>query len=296
MATEDKNLIFIGSDLGFKVLADFARELPEQFYMEGISEANIIGMSAGLAMNGKTVFVNTIASFLTRRCYEQIAINLCLENLKVRLFANGGGLIYGPMGPTHTVIEDLALMSSLPHMAVIVPCDKKQMVELLEQTTDYLSPIYFRIARDNYPVITENYRTKFGFPTVLKKGNFFALISIGYMSHIALKVANALSKNGLNIMVIDIHSLRPFEKDDFIDKISSLTHILTMEEHIRYGGLYSVVSDLILSENLPIRICCATLPNQFLEKYGEQDQLLSALGLDVEGITHQANLFFKNDN
>lgn len=292
MAKNDPRIVFVGSDLGFKVLDEFKKTLPEQFFMEGISEQYIIGMAAGMALNGKIVYINTIASFLTRRCLDQISINLCLEKTNVRLFANGGGLIYGPMGPTHTIIEDIALMMALPNMAVIVPADKNQMLHLLKQSVNYQGPIYIRVARDNYPDLTSKHDIVFGEPCLLKNGEKFAIVSNGYMSHTAMKVAENLKADGLNIKVIDLHSLRPLNTQSLQKHLEGIDRVVTMEEHIKTGGLYSLVSDLILSHDLPIKIKNFNLPHQYSETYGEQDDLLKIMGLDPESITNESRDFF----
>ena len=109
LAKEDEKIVFIGSDLGAGTLSEMQKEMPERFFMEGVTEANIIGMAAGLAMDGFLPYVNTISTFITRRCYEQVAIDLCLHNLPVKLIGNGGGLVYAPLGPTHLAIEDIAI-------------------------------------------------------------------------------------------------------------------------------------------------------------------------------------------
>src|ERR1700684_1998501 len=117
LAKRDKRVLFIGSDLSPGLLGDMKKEMPERWYMEGISEANVIGMAAGFAMEGYLPYVTTIAPFITRRCYEQVAVDLCLHDLPVRLIGNGGGLVYAPLGPTHLAIEDIAIMRALPNMA-----------------------------------------------------------------------------------------------------------------------------------------------------------------------------------
>ena len=124
MARNDPRVVFIGSDLGAGTLDQFKEEMPERFFMEGVTEQNIIGMAAGLAMEGYIPYVNTIATFITRRCFEQVAVDLCLHNLPVRLIGNGGGLVYAPLGPTHLAVEDMAIMRSLPNMTVVAPVDK----------------------------------------------------------------------------------------------------------------------------------------------------------------------------
>ena len=141
LAQEDKKVLFIGSDLGPGVLNDFKKNIPERFFMEGVSEQSIIGLSAGLALEGFKPYVNTIATFITRRCFEQVAIDLCLHNLPVKLIGNGGGLVYAPLGPTHQAIEDISIMRALPNMTIIAPCDAVEMKKLVRKTANYLSLI-----------------------------------------------------------------------------------------------------------------------------------------------------------
>ena len=123
LAKSNNNVVFIGSDLGPGLLQNMKQEMPDRYFMEGVSEQFIIGMAAGLAMEGFIPYINTIATFLTRRCYEQIALDLCLQNLPVRLIASGGGVVYAPLGPTHLAVEDIAIMRVLPNMTIVCPCD-----------------------------------------------------------------------------------------------------------------------------------------------------------------------------
>src|ERR1700683_4001663 len=154
LAKRDKRVIFIGSNLSPGLLADMKKEMPERWYMEGITEANVIGMAAGLAMEGYVPYVNTIATFITRRCYEQVAIDLCLHNLPVRLIGNGGGLVYAPLGPTHLAVEDLAIMRALPNMTVVAVWDAEEMKSLMRCSLDWPGPIYIRLAKGGDPVIS----------------------------------------------------------------------------------------------------------------------------------------------
>ena len=121
--------------------------MPDRWYMEGVTEANVIGMAAGMAMEGFVPYVNTIATFITRRCYEQVAVDLCLHDLPVRLIGNGGGFVYAPLGPTHQAIEDIAIMRALPNMTVVVPADAEEMRRFMEVTLDWPHPIYIRLAK-----------------------------------------------------------------------------------------------------------------------------------------------------
>src|SRR6202035_1514923 len=154
LAKRDNRVIFIGSDLSPGLLADMKKEMPERWYMEGITEANVIGMAAGLAMEGYIPYVNTIATFITRRCYEQVAVDLCLHDLPVRLIGNGGGLVYAPLGPTHLAIEDIAIMRALPNMTVVAVCDAQEMTAFMQTSLDWPHPIYIRLAKGGDPIVS----------------------------------------------------------------------------------------------------------------------------------------------
>ena len=147
LAKHDDRVLFIGSDLGPGVLEDMKQAIPERFFMEGVSEQHIIGMSAGLAMEGFIPFVDTIATFLTRRCFEQIVVDLCLHDLPVRLIANGGGAVYAPLGPTHLAVEDISIMRVLPNMTVVAPCDASEMKRMMMSTLEWPHPMYIRLAK-----------------------------------------------------------------------------------------------------------------------------------------------------
>src|SRR5437870_3441848 len=146
LAQQDPRVAYIGSDLSPDLTERMKNEMPDRAFMEGVSEAHVIGMAAGMAMEGFIPYVNTIATFLTRRCYEQTALDLCLHNLPVRLIGNGGGLVYAPLGPTHEAIEDIAIMRALPHMTVVAPADASEMTRIVPLTLDWPGPIYIRLA------------------------------------------------------------------------------------------------------------------------------------------------------
>jgi len=147
LARQDPRVVFIGSDLGAGTMAEMAEQFPERTFMEGISEANIVGMAAGMAMEGYIPYLNTIAPFFTRRAFEQIAVDLCLQNLPVRLIASGGGLVYAPLGPTHMAIEDIAVMRALPNMTVVAVSDAEEMRRLMAASLAWPGPLYIRVAK-----------------------------------------------------------------------------------------------------------------------------------------------------
>src|ERR1700691_6198972 len=256
LAKRDKRVIFIGSDLRPGLLADMKEEMPERLYMAGITEANVIGMAAGLAMEGYVPYVNTIATFITRRCYEQVAVDLCLHELPVRLIGNGGGLVYAPLGPTHLAIEDIAIMRALPNMTVTAVCDAKEMVRLMNCTLDWPHPIYIRLAKGGDPVVS---RDEDGFaigkaiPMRKAAANgAVALLTTGVMTTNALTAAEMLAKEGLDVSVMHFHTIKPLDEEAVLECASSARLMVTVEEGIRIGGFGSAVADLLLDKLGPV--------------------------------------------
>src|SRR5499427_9417238 len=182
LAKSDERIFFIGSDLGVGTLKQFKQEMPERYFMEGVSEANIVGMAAGLALEGKIVYVNTIATFLTRRCFEQVVLDLGLHNANVRLIANGGGVVYAPLGPTHLAIDDLAIMRAVPNMTIVAPCDADEMARLMPQTVDHPGPIYIRLGKGGDPIVSRPdvpFKINKAFP--MREGSDALIVSTGIM-------------------------------------------------------------------------------------------------------------------
>src|SRR6201993_1593552 len=154
LAQHDARVVYIGSGLDPSLTRRMKEEMPGRAFMEGVSEQHVVGMAAGLAMEGFIPYVHTIATFITRRCYEQVAVDLCLHNLPVRLIGNGGGLVYAPLGPTHLAIEDLAIMRALPNMTVVAVCDAEEMKSFMRCSLDWRGPIYIRLAKGGDPVVS----------------------------------------------------------------------------------------------------------------------------------------------
>ena len=286
LAKKNKKVVFIGSDLGAGVLSEFKRKIPDRFFMEGVAEQAIIGLAAGLALEGYIPYVNTIATFITRRCFEQVAIDLCLHNLPVKLIGNGGGLVYAPLGPTHLAIEDIALMKSLPNMTIISPCDANEMKILMNQTINHKKPMYIRLGRGGEKIISDSIQNiKLGKASVFNNGQDVLIISTGTMTQKALIVAKNLLQFKIKTTNIHIHTIKPIDKETILKHSKKKKLIVTVEEHISAGGLGSSVLE-ILSDNFKhfpslIRI---GLETKFPKNYGTQDSLQDALGLSNRNI------------
>ena len=296
LARKDERVVFIGSDLGAGTLDDFRQEFPERFFMEGISEANMIGMAAGMAMDGYIPYLNTIATFLTRRCLDQIAIDLCLHNLPVRLIASGGGLVYAPLGPTHQAIEDLALMKALPNMTVVAPCDADEMRRLMPQTLNVAGPLYIRLAKGGDATVSEPDKGfSIGTAICLKEPKQLLFVTTGIMTQRALEAAERLTSNGLEAGVLHVHTLKPFDTQTLTHLCQNVEAVVTLEEHTLAGGLGSLVS-AVLMEAYPGRapaLLRLGIPDVFAENYGSQDLLLEHFGLQPGPIAERVQQWLK---
>ena len=285
LAKRDKRVLFIGSDLSPGLLAEMKKEMPERWYMEGITEANVIGMAAGFAMEGYIPYVNTIATFITRRCYEQVAVDLCLHELPVRLIGNGGGLVYAPLGPTHLAIEDIAIMRALPNMTVTAVCDAKEMVRLMNCTLDWPNPIYIRLAKGGDPVVSRD-ENGFAIGKAIpmrraRSRRAILLLATGVMTTNCLAAADLLAKDGHDVSVVHFHTIKPLDEEAVLEFSRDAELVATVEEGTMIGGFGSAVTDVLvekLGASLPALIRIG-LPDAFPHKYGLQEELFEVYGL-----------------
>ncbi|WP_025183612.1 transketolase family protein [Leptospira kirschneri] len=287
LALQDPRVVYIGSDLGAGVLDEMKQNIPDRFYMEGVSEQHIVGMSAGMAMEGYIPYVNTIATFLTRRCFEQVAVDLCLHDLPVRLIANGGGIVYAPLGPTHLAVEDIAILRALPNMTIIVPCDAEEMKRLMPLTLDWPHPIYIRLAKGGDKVISKaELGFEIGKAIVMKEGKDGLFVTTGVMTQLALEAVQQLETEGLNCGVIHMHTVKPLDGEILKKWIPKVSAIVTVEEHTRIGGLGSAVLEFCNDEipNETGKIRRIGLPDRFSERYGSQESLLNYFGINKDSL------------
>jgi transketolase len=288
LAKRDERVLFIGSDLGAGVLAGMKAETPDRFFMEGIAEQHVIGMAAGLAMEGFIPYINTIATFLTRRCYEQLAIDVCLDNLPVRLLASGGGAVYAPLGPTHIALDDLALLRVLPNMTVVAPCDAEEMKRVMEASLDLAGPLYVRFAKGGDKVVSrpEN-GFAFGRGIEMRKGADVLFVGTGVATTAALEAAEILAGEGVNAGVLHLHTVKPLDIEAVADLSVSARLVATVEEHSRIGGLGSAVIEGLNDIGLVRRVLRLAFEDRFAEGYGSQAHLLAKAGLDGPSIARR---------
>ena len=294
IAKKNKKIVFIGSDLGPGVLDNFKSMYPERFFMEGVAEQSIVGLAAGFALEGLRPYVNTIATFITRRCFEQVVVDLCVHNLPVTLIGNGAGLVYAPLGPTHQAIEDITIMRALPNLTIISPCDAHEMKHLMKQSVKVKGPLYVRIARGGENIITSKFNPKIGKAIELKKSKDYYFLTTGITSHIAIEAADILKKKyNINCGVMHFSTIKPLDKSSLKKILQKAKKIITIEENLKAGGFGSSILESASEINHKTKIKIIGLEDKFINKYGSQDELLSYSGLSSTKLSSTMIKFLK---
>ena len=297
LAKTVERVIFVGSDLGVGTLKNFQQEMPERFFMEGIAEGYLIGMASGLALEGHTVYVNTISTFLTRRCYEQIAIDACLHKLNVRLIGNGGGMVYAPLGPTHMAIEDISIMRAIPNMTIIAPADADEMRRLMPQTLDYPGPIYIRVAKGYDPIVSrDDVPCRIGAALLMRAGRDALLITTGITLKIALEATDQLATQGIDAAILHFPTVKPLDTERLLDVASPVRAIVTIEENSIIGGLGSAVAEVVAEAGFEPskKFKRLGIPDVFPENYGSQAKLMDHFNISTKATVAAVNSLLAN--
>ena len=273
---EDPRVVFIGSDLGAGTMAEVRERHPERVLMEGIAEQHIVGMSAGLAIDGFVPYVHTIGTFLTRRALEQVTIDVALHDLPVRLIASGGGMVYAPLGPTHEAIEDVALMRAVPGMSIYCPIDPREMREVIAVLANTSGPAYVRLGKGGEPIVTDPGFNP-GSIRILRQGSRLLALTTGGIGHECLLAAARLGADV--VTVAHIPTVSPLDVDVVFELMGRHEVILVVEEHLPSGGLWTAVVEAAARHGSAYRIHQACLPEGFATAYGSQFQHWEASGL-----------------
>lgn len=289
LAKKNKDIYLLTADTGFHVLDDFRQLFPDRFLNVGISEAAMISMASGLALSGKTVFTYAIAPFITMRCFEQIRIDLCYQNLPVKLIGVGEGLTYGTAGATHHSIEDIGIMSCLPNMTVICPGDPIEVERATEASLKLKGPCYLRIGKSGEAKIHSSSLLNFtiGKGIRLYRGKEIAIIATGNMLETATVVYKLLKQKGISSELISMHTVKPIDEKLIADISKKCSVIVSLEEHSVIGGLGSAISNLITERRLGSRLIKIALPDKYIDIVGEQDDLRYYYGLTATQISRK---------
>ena len=289
LARRDPRVVFIGSDLGAGVLADMKAEMPDRFFMEGVTEQAIIGIAAGLALDGYIPYVNTIATFLTRRCFEQLAVDVCMHNLPVRLIASGGGAVYAPLGPTHMALDDFALLRALPGMTIVAPCDAPEMGRTMDASLDVAGPLYVRIAKGGDPVVSRAQATfAIGSAIVVEAPGEVLFVGTGVMTTRALDARALLEARGIRCGVVHAHTVKPLDAATIAAATHGVRLVVTVEEHFRAGGLGSAVVEAFADLGLATPVLRLGFGDAYAYDFGSQEHVLRVAGLDAPAVARAA--------
>jgi transketolase len=284
LAEDDKDIVILTGDLGFRLFDSFRARYPARFYDVGVAEANMIGVAAGLALSGKTVYCYSMAPFLVMRAYEHIRIDVAYHNINVILVGVGGGFTYGLEGYTHFSLEDIALMRSLPHMKVIVPADQSETRCLARLSSSHQGPMYIRLGRTGEPQVHANEPDfQIGKAMVLAQGRDVAIFAVGNMVFVAKQVIEKLSTHHISATLINMHTVKPLDMDAVREAAESHRAIFTVEEHNISGGLGSAVAEALAEANYR-GVFKRIGVDGLKDVVGNADHLRSVYGLSPEAI------------
>ena len=288
LGKENKDVVVLTADLaGATKTSLFEKEFPDRFINVGIAEQNLIGISAGLATTGKIPFASTFAMFAAGRAFEQVRNSIGYPHLNVKIGATHAGISVGEDGATHQCNEDLALMREIPGMVVINPCDDVEARAAVKAAYDYVGPVYMRFGRLALPVINdeETYKFEIGKGITLREGKDVTIIATGLCVSESLKAADILKEQGIDAMVINIHTIKPIDEELVIKGAKATGRVFTVEEHSIIGGLGSAVAE-VLSEKCPTKLTRIGVNDTFGES-GPAKELIKKYKLDAEGIYKQ---------
>ena len=284
-AETDKDIVVLCSDSrGSASLAPFADAYPEQFVEMGIAEQDLVSVSAGLAHCGKKAFAASPACFLTTRSYEQCKIDVAYSNTNVKLIGISGGISYGALGMSHHSAQDIAAMSAIPNMRVYLPSDRFQTAKLIEALLKDEKPAYIRVGRNPVEDIytEDNCPFEMDKATVLTEGTDAAIIACGEMVRPALEAAKLLEKDGIHATVLDMYCVKPLDKEAIVKAASNAKVVVTAEEHAPFGGLGSMVSQVVGAE-CPRKVLNIALPDAPVVS-GTFQEVFDYYGMNAEGI------------
>ncbi|NDL68743.1 transketolase family protein [Anaerotalea alkaliphila] len=261
----------------------FGKEYPERFYNVGVAEANMAGMAAGMSTTGKIPFVNTFAAFMLLRAADPIRSLACYGNLNVKFAGTYAGLSDSYDGATHHTLTDIAFMRAVPRMTVVSVCDPVETKKAVDAIAEYDGPVYLRLSRAAMPTIfDEGYDFTLGKGAVVKEGTDVTVIATGYMVHKALEAAEQLEDVGISVRVVNMHTIKPLDKELVVRCARETKGIVTVEEHSIYGGLGSAVAEVVGSTaRVPVEII--GVQDTFTES-GDYETLLEKYGLSAEAI------------
>ena len=284
LGKENEEVVVLSADLAGATKSNFfAKEFPDRFINVGIAEQNMMGIAAGLAAYGKIPFATTFAMFAAGRAYEQIRNSICYPNLNVKICATHAGITVGEDGATHQMLEDLSLMRTIPNMTVMTTSDDVQTKWAVKEIAKYQGPVYLRLARVATPIIyDENQKFEIGKMVQIGEGTDATVFATGVMVSEALKAREMLKQQGIDIRVVDVHTIKPIDKEMIIKCAKETKKLISIEDHNIIGGLGSAISE-VLTEESPAKLTKMGIKDCF-GRSGKAEDLLKYYKIDAQAI------------
>ena len=283
------DIVVLDADLSKSTYtAPFSKAYPERFINCGIAEGNMAVIAAGIASTGKTVFYSSFAMFAAGRAFEQVRNSICYPHMNVKIGATHAGISVGEDGASHQTVEDISIMRSIPGMVVISPCDGVETRAAVEAAIKYDGPVYLRLGRLSVPVIFDkaDYIFELGKGITIKEGKDVAIIATGLMVAEAIKAGEILAEEGINAEIINIHTIKPIDRDIIVKAAKKTGAIVTAEEHSVIGGLGSAVAEVV-TEECPVPVLKVGIQDKF-GRSGKPAALLEMYGLTAKDIVAKA--------
>ncbi len=287
LGDEDSRVVMLSGDIGNRLFDKFKAKHPSRFFNCGVAEANMMGVAAGMAMNGLRPVAYTITPFVTTRCLEQIRTDVCYHEVPVTIVAVGAGLAYSGLGPTHHACEDISFLRSIPNMVVICPGDAFEVRAALRASMQQDHPVYIRMGKKGEPLVhggpVANFQIGKAIP--VSDGKDVCLLSTGNMLPEAIEAAHKLKEKGISAQVVSFHTVKPLDEACLKDAFDRFTLVASIEEHSLIGGFGAAVSEWLVDTGTPTRnFLRFGTPDAFFKKSGEQEYAREMLGLNAHHI------------
>lgn len=288
LASKDNRVLSLLADSGTGYDELFQRDFPNQLIDFGIAEEHMVGAAAGMASCGKIPFVYTAGAFLAYRSFEFIRDDVCLQNLNVKIVGMGSGLAWSTLGPTHHTTEDISVLRAIPNLTIFSPSCPREVEEVVKAAYEINGPVYIRIGMNAEPdIYDDNYAFVPGRNIQVRKGSDIAIFTTGSIASEAVKAADMLNEIGISTSVYQVHTIKPFDEQSVVDAAKGHQMIVTVEEHNIYGGLGSMVSEVVAQHGLGIKVGRIGLPDTFAKGYGTHDDVRRQNGLDASGLVER---------
>jgi len=293
LGAKNKDVVVLDADVSSSSKSSlFGAQYPDRFFNVGIAEANMVAMAAGMSTSGKIPFVNTFAAFIVLRGADPVRSLIAYERLNVKLAGTYAGLSDSYDGASHHSIIDIAFMRALPNMTVVSVADAIETKKAVQAIAEYNGPVYLRLSRAEVPTIfDDSYKFKLGKGVQLTEGNDFTILTTGYMVQKSLEAAEQLKEKGINVRIINIHTIKPIDKELIIKCAKETGAVVTVEEHSIYGGLGSAVAEVLIKE-YPVPMEIIGVQDTFAET-GAYELLLNKYGLCAENIINAVQKVIK---